>query len=83
MRLRLIISAALAVAALAGCTVQQPTYQPTRGAVLGDNTPRTVDYPNGRYQLYGDGTASSPYYWAWIPAGSAPPSPPPIPPTRR
>jgi len=38
-------------------------------------------YPNGRYELRGDGTASSPYYWAWIPAGAesvaGPPPPPP------
>jgi meiotically up-regulated gene 157 (Mug157) protein len=83
MLLRVIIPATLAIAVLGGCTVQEPTYPPTRGAVLGDNTPRTVDYPNGRYQLYGDGTTASPYYWAWIPAGSSPPAPPPIPPARR
>ena len=82
MLLRVIIPATLAVAALAGCAVQEPTYPPTTGAVLGDNTPRTVDYPTGRYQLYGQGTSASPYYWAWIPAGSSPPSPPPIPPRR-
>ena len=82
MLLRAIIPATLVVAALAGCAVQEPTSQSTRGAVVGDNTPRTVDYPNGRYQLYGEGTAVSPYYWAWIPAGSNPPSPPPIPPRR-
>jgi hypothetical protein len=38
-------------------------------------------YPGGRYELRGDGTASSPYSWVWIPA-SAPlaaalPPPPP------
>jgi hypothetical protein len=80
--LRVIIPATVVVAALAGCTVQEPASQPTRGAVVGDNTPRTVQYPNGRYQLYGQGTTESPYYWAWIPAGSNPPSPPPIPPPR-
>jgi hypothetical protein len=41
-------------------------------------------YPEGRYELRGDGTASSPYSWVWIPAGAqlvaAPPPPPPPPP---
>ena len=43
---------------------------------------RVVTYPEGRYQLYGDGTRV-PYYWVWIPSGSstapAPPAPPPLP----
>ena len=69
---RIILPASLAAAAvLGGCTsMQEPTYAPTRGAVLGDNTPRTVAYPGGRYQLYGEGTTASPYYWVWIPAGT-------------
>jgi hypothetical protein len=40
-------------------------------------------YPNGRYELRGDGTASAPYAWVWIPAAvqlvSGPPPPPPPP----
>ena len=42
---------------------------------------RVVTYPEGRYQLYGDGTRT-PYYWVWIPSGSNPvpaPPPPPVP----
>jgi hypothetical protein len=43
---------------------------------------RVVTYPEGRYQLYGDGTRV-PYYWVWIPNGGsatpAPPAPPPVP----
>ena len=43
---------------------------------------RVVTYPEGRYQLYGDGKAV-PYYWVWLPSGSstapAPPPPPPFP----
>ena len=33
----------------------------------------------GRYQLYGEGTTASPYYWVWVPAGTTvvPPPPPP------
>jgi hypothetical protein len=42
-------------------------------------TERVVRYPEGRYELYGDGTVASPYYWVWIPAGAAPPNPPPAP----
>jgi hypothetical protein len=43
---------------------------------------RVVTYPEGRYQLYGDGTRV-PYYWVWIPSGTstspAPPPPPSVP----
>jgi hypothetical protein len=43
---------------------------------------RVVTYPEGRYQLYGDGTRV-PYYWVWVPSGAtvtpAPPVPPPVP----
>src|SRR5215469_7900479 len=65
-------------ALLGGCGWQEPGT-PVQGAVLGANNPRTVDYPGGRYQLYGDGTTSSPYYWVWIPAGTSPPPPPALP----
>ena len=65
---RLVVPASLAVAPLGGCTaVQDPTYPPTTGAVLGAPN-STVDYPGGRYQLYGSGTSASPYYWVWVPA---------------
>ena len=37
-----------------------------------------VEYPNGHYELHGDGI-SSPYYWAWVPVVTAPPPPPPGP----
>lgn len=60
----------LAVGLLGGCTTS---------ARVDPNTPRSVEYPGGRYQLYGDGTAASPHYWVWIPAGTTPPSPPPLP----
>lgn len=41
-------------------------------------------YSDGRYELHGDGTAISPYYWVWIPSGvqSVPAPPPPPLPTR-
>jgi hypothetical protein len=43
-------------------------------------TETVIRYPNGRYELRGDGV-SVPYYWAWIPVqvATAPP-PPPAPP---
>ena len=36
-------------------------------------TPSVIEYPNGRYELRGDGI-TTPYTWAWIP--NAPPPPP-------
>jgi hypothetical protein len=75
---RVLVPATLAISVLAGCAMQDPTYPPTTGAVLG-GSPRTVEYPAGRYQLYGDGSSASPHYWVWIPAGTNPPSPPPLP----
>ena len=70
---RFLVPLVITVAVLAGCTVQpEPVVTATVGA------PNTVSYPEGRYQLYGDG-AATPYYWAWIPAGAAPPPPPPPP----
>jgi hypothetical protein len=31
---------------------------------------RVVTHPGGRYELRGEGTARSPYYWVWIPTGT-------------
>ena len=42
-------------------------------------TSASVAQPGGQYQLYGNGTAASPYYWAWVPSGAYIP-PPPLPP---
>ena len=41
---------------------------------------RVVAYPQGRWLLYGDGSAGAPYTWVWVPTGTVPP--PPAPPTR-
>jgi hypothetical protein len=79
---RILVPATFAVGVLSGCAVQDPAYPPTTGAVLGGSGPRTVEYPGGKYQLYGDGSTASPYYWVWIPAGTNPPAPPPLPSTR-
>ena len=40
--------------------------------------PQVVQYPNGRYELRGDGIRT-PYTWVWIP--NPPPPPPPAPPS--
>jgi hypothetical protein len=42
-------------------------------------TSASVAQPGGQYQLYGNGTPASPYYWVWVPAGSPIPPPPPPP----
>jgi len=36
---------------------------------------RVVTYPDERWQLHGDGTPESPYYWVWVPASRTSPSP--------
>ena len=76
---RLMIAPALAASLLGGCAWNDQYPRATSSSDFGS---RTVDYPGGRYTLYGDGTSSSPYYWVWIPAGSNPPAPPPLPPGR-
>jgi hypothetical protein len=51
-----------------------PAVVPAPPAVPTDR----VVYPQGRWQLYGDGRGT-PYYWVWIPSGSTlttAPSPP-------
>jgi hypothetical protein len=66
----------------AGVAAPAPPPPPGQAAVVSaPSVPvtQTVTYPNGRYQLYGTGTAASPYYWVWIPGGSTVPPPPPLP----
>ena len=48
-----------------------------RVVMLAAPTVTVVPYPNGRYELRGDGM-TVPYYWAWVPAQLyiAPPPPP-------
>jgi len=47
-------------------TVVVPPPTPTPNAAVPSDR---VVYPEGRWQLYGDGR-STPYYWVWIPTGS-------------
>jgi hypothetical protein len=68
--------------ALGGCAYSEPAVVPAAGptvVVPPVTSERTVTYPEGRYELRGDGTGASPYYWVWIPRGATPPSPPPPP----
>ncbi len=73
--------ALLAAGTLGGCVYRTektvPASSPATTVVV---TPgqRTVTYPEGRYELYGNGS-TTPYYWVWIPAGVTPPTPPPPP----
>jgi hypothetical protein len=72
---------AIAVAVLGGCG---PSTTPVVGgpaAPVASSTadPRMVTYPTGRYQLIGDGSAASPYYWVWVPTGASAVPAPPIP----
>ena len=41
--------------------------------------PTVVQYPNGRYELRGDGVYTA-YQWVWIASRPLPPPPPPAPP---
>ncbi|HEU4367899.1 MAG TPA: hypothetical protein VFV05_06665 [Methylomirabilota bacterium] len=82
-RLLAIFLVALGGVALGGCVYRERTVPaaspPTTVVVAPSARERVVTYPEGRYELRGDGTASAPYYWVWIPAGAAPPNPPPLP----
>jgi hypothetical protein len=55
----------------APATVVVPPATTVAPAVPSDR----VVYPEGRWQLYGDGRGT-PYYWLWIPSGMTPPAPP-------
>jgi len=48
--------------------------------MLASPTVTVVPYPNGRYELRGDGV-TVPYFWAWVPTQVyvAPPPPPAAP----
>ena len=69
--------AVLGATLLGGCTarttvVPAPAASPpttTTVVVTSPTGQRVVNYPSGRYELYGDG-ATTPYYWVWVPAGA-------------
>jgi len=59
-----------------GSTVTASPTPPSRPEVaVVPQADRAYTFPEGRWQLYGDGR-TSPYFWVWIPRGSAPPLPP-------
>jgi hypothetical protein len=78
-------TALLIGASVSGCIYRSETEKvvPTPTAVVVQPAERVVSYPEGRWQLYGDGSSTSPHYWAWVPAGSTPPPPPPLPRAQR
>jgi hypothetical protein len=73
----------LVALSLAGCIYSSSEKEKVVAApappVVAQSAERVVTYPEGRWQLHGDGTTASPYYWVWVPAGSSPPPPPPLP----
>ena len=52
-----------------------PTPPPRPVASTVPTTDRSYSFPEGRWQLYGDGRTTQ-YYWVWIPSGVTPPNPP-------
>jgi hypothetical protein len=86
--LRTLAASFAGAALLGGCisytkeTTERTVPAPPVVAATPVPSDRVVTYPEGRYQLYGDGTRV-PYYWVWIPSGSstlpAPPPPPTVP----
>jgi hypothetical protein len=76
----------VAGAALGGCVYRSekvvPAAAPATVVVTQAPAERVVTYPQGRYELRGDGTAQNPYFWVWIPTGATPPNPPPLPRSR-
>jgi hypothetical protein len=78
--------AVLGATLLGGCgarttVVPVPAASPPTSTTVVVTSPagqRVVNYPSGRYELYGDG-AATPYYWVWVPAGATLPAPPPPP----
>jgi len=87
MKIRVLATCVLALGSavgMGGCIYRErvvPAASPPSTAVV---TPSAVDrvvaYPEGRYELRGDGTVTSPFYWVWVPAGAASvPNPPPLP----
>ena len=78
-KIRFLVWIPLAAAALAGCASSYDTPVATTTTTTTTVAQSTVTYPEGRYQLYGNGD-TIPYYWVWIPTGSrmtTVPQPPP------
>ena len=64
--------------------VERPVYVAPAPVVVVQRAhayPNVVQYPNGRYELHGDGIYSA-YQWIWIPNPAPLPPPPPPPPVQ-
>jgi hypothetical protein len=61
-----------------GTALAQPPTLPAIPPVV-TTTERVRRYPEGRYQLVGEGTATAPYYWVWVPGDVTVPPPPALP----
>jgi hypothetical protein len=89
MKTRVLATSLLAlssVVAMGGCVYREkvvPAASPSTAVIVSPApADRVVTYPEGRYELRGDGTVNSPYYWVWIPAGTVStsiPNPPALP----
>jgi hypothetical protein len=83
------MTALVGAGVLGGCVYRTretvPAASPPSTVVVTPSTSndRVVSYPEGRWELRGDGSSTVPYYWVWIPAGSSPPNPPAPPRTPR
>jgi hypothetical protein len=60
-----------------GCAVSRPVSTAPAPAALpaaaAAPTQRTIEYPHGRWMLYGNGSVRSPYAWVWVPTGATSP----------
>jgi hypothetical protein len=91
-RVRFALGLGATLAMLSGCAYESERTAQAPTAVVGTSTPivvaqptttpRVVTYREGRWELRGDGSTSSPHYWAWSPSGAVihTATPPPIPP---
>jgi hypothetical protein len=84
MWIKAVVVAVASAVLLTGCVYRRetiPAAAPTTVVVPAPSTTvqRVYTYSEGRYQLYGNGTSDSPYYWVWIPTGAVAPTPPPLP----
>ena len=60
-------------------TQTERTATPSTTVAVATPNQRVYTYPEGRYELRGQGSSASPYYWVWIPSGGQDVTPPPLP----
>ena len=68
----IVLAGALSVGGCAQAERATPAASLATAVVAPGPTEYVVSYPEGRYELRGDGVAM-PFYWLWIPAGKASP----------